>query len=74
MQPLMFPCVKPRYVCKNAHRQLASAHKGQSYRVLLPLQVGTKLYTYTFIFKVNNVEIFSDKKEGTIKKASQVTP
>ena len=73
-QPLMFPCVKPRYVCKNDQRQLASAHKGLSYRVLLPLQVGTKIYTYTFTFKVNNVEIFSDKEEDTIKKAPQVTP
>jgi hypothetical protein len=68
-QPLMFPCVKPKYVCHNAQRQRASAHKGLSYRVLLPLQVGTEIYTYTFTFKVNNVEIANDKQEDTIKKA-----
>ena len=73
-QPLMFPCVKPRYVCESNHRQLASAHKGLTYRVLLPLQVGTDIYNYTFTFKVNNVEIVSDKKEDPEKNTSRVTP
>jgi hypothetical protein len=67
-QSTIFHCVKG-YVCDDSNQRLALAQKGLTYRILLPFQLGAELYNYTFIFRVNNVEIVSDKKEGYSEKA-----
>ncbi len=71
---MFFPCIRPGYICESSHRQYASAHKHLTYRILLPLQMGPDIYHYIFTFKVNNVEIISDKKEESEKKAPEVVP
>jgi hypothetical protein len=73
-RPFMFPCAKLGNACEEKDRAFAVAHKGLYYKIILPFQVGTDMFTYTFTFKVNNVEILSDKKEDSVKKTPEVTP
>ena len=72
-QATILECYKG-YICDEEHKRLALAHKGLTYRILLPFQVGTEIYNYTLTFRVNNVEIVSDKKEDSSKKAPEATP
>jgi len=58
----MFPCLQEGNVCTDPERRLVAAHNGSVYRVLLPVEVGTETYQYTFVFKVNKAGVVAIKK------------
>jgi hypothetical protein len=58
----MFPCLQEGNVCTDPERRLVAAHNGAVYRVLLPVEVGTETYQYTFVFKVNKAGVVAIKK------------
>jgi len=59
-QQNLFECVKG-YICNEEQQRIALAHQGLSYRILLPIQVGTDTQIYTFIFNVSEVEILKQE-------------
>lgn len=59
-QRTIFECVKG-YICDEEHQRIALAHRGLTYRLLLPLQVGADTQIYTFIFNVREVEILKQE-------------